>query len=181
MTTRDYRAPLALVMWTLTSAVGPGCNQTLSDAIPCRSDTNCPTDYFCDAAGECASAESGSPAQLELVGVAMSATGAPAPAITFVEGGRMQSFYVVLRNAGRSQAAYPEVTFSAPVCLGMKAELASNLVGILDPGETRSASAYVDPEPACASPITVDVTMAVGGGSLSPLREARGSFTVLLR
>ncbi len=160
------------------------CNQSIPEDVPCKEDTSCPTSFYCSSVGTCleASAQS-SPPNVQILGVTRGKEGDPEGSITLSAKGRLQMFYIVIRNAGGSQAPYPEISLKGPKCLDIEGSLGSNLIGIMEPGSTTTASVYADPDRdgTCLGTKHVEVSIEVGGGSVSPLRKTTGAFDVVLQ
>lgn len=154
------------------------CNQGISDHISCHEDDHCPSDYFCSRVGYCVDLEKAGPPDIQVVGVSSTKEGEPTPSIHV--GREASSLYLVLRNAGREQGD-PSVLLEGPSCLHISGKLASNAFLQIDPGETARRSIFFSADEDCATPATVNVTMTVGGGSVSPLRVTHGSFSIALQ
>jgi hypothetical protein len=165
----------ALAAFGLLGATGAGaCNQSIPSDIPCRSDSECPTAFFCGGGGFCTpnatpGAISG-PEKLAFLGVS---TGKVTMLSKTVEASRKgnTAIGVTITNVGGAESSYPSVTFVAASCLHIDSSLASNLLGIIQPKGIATGSVYVNPDPGCPSPVRVAITMS----SRKPGQEARVS------
>jgi len=164
--------------WIFASASAMSCNFSAPDDIPCGSDDQCPTSYFCSTTGRCAAAAGGGPAELGFVGVARSESAPPAPSIELEAKGKYQSFVLTMRNVGQSQAPFPLVSLTAAACLDLVAS--AQVKEPVGPGATARVKLNADPNPGCASPITVDVVLSADG-SKAPKRATSAQFVITLR
>lgn len=169
-----------LVLGSIALVADLACNQEIADDIPCKEDTSCPTHFFCNSVGRCASEEASGPPAVEVVGVAANKDDPPKTSVSVQRGKLGQFVYITIRNVGRSEAAYPKVTLTGPECLDVDGTLGANLIGILQTGDTSTQSVLIDPSKDCPSPSQVDVTITVGGTSVSPTRTSEGHFEVVL-
>jgi hypothetical protein len=174
----------ALAALGLLGAAGAGaCNQSIPSDIPCRSDSECPTEFFCGGGGFCTpnatpGAISG-PEKLAFLGVSTGNSSALVKSVSVPSKG-LSSIGVTITNVGGAESAYPSVTFVAASCLHIDANLASNLLGIIQPKGVAKGSVLVNPDPGCPSPVRVAITMS----SRKPGQEARVSadaFEVVLK
>jgi hypothetical protein len=148
--------------------------------IPCISDDNCPTGWYCDTLATCRRmGTKASPPDVVFDGVASSRSGPFGSSIDFdptTKGG----FFISLTNHGSDQGE-PVVTLSGADCLGLTSP--GNAIGVLDGGQSTVQSIDALPTKSCQSPLTVMVDVVVpyhGADGSEQRRQRKGSFMVRL-
>jgi hypothetical protein len=166
--------------WAAACVVLCGCFQEIPDDIPCAGDESCPTGYWCNAVGTCSDLGKVKPPELMLVGASNSQNGPFGNSVVIPRGGGQVALQIT--NRGGSEAAYPDIALTAPACFDVDGTISSNLVGIIDTGQTVVAHQTVARPTAPCPDATVNVEMKLSGG-VSGRKFDRiwtGSFTAVL-
>jgi len=106
------KTALSAVLLSLLGACGQPSN------IPCNTDDNCPTGWFCKSSLTCAQRTStSSPSDIELTGVAATEGGPFGSSVSIATGAMDESFFMQLTNKGTDSTLNVKVAFSGSSCI----------------------------------------------------------------
>ena len=164
----------------LAAALLSGCFQEIPTDIPCSGDLTCPTGFWCGSTGTCQDESVTRPPELALAGVSDNTNGPFETVVTIPRNGGTVALRIT--NSGGAQAAYPDILLAGPACFDVDGDIASNLVGIIDPGQTVVArQTVVKPTAPCPSAtVTVTLKLSEGPSSRRFERVWTGTFTAVL-
>jgi hypothetical protein len=152
---------------------GAACLFDPIDGIPCGSDDDCPSAYFCDIPDGTCRAESGglAPPALTVAGVQDDDDVSTVPFIAHE--GRTE-LALKLENTGGSTAEDIGLDFGIVACVGL-AWRDADVPAAVPPGATRDVPIAFEPEPGCDTPVIQDWFLTFSG------RATRGTFNVNIR